>query len=122
VLAIRAISDYELPDSGGVLGRLSIRTHLDFGTLFYLSLLVVIGGMGYLALDRTRATLDSLFSQRVQTLANVAPPAWLPPRMDPTMCSPIKTTEQPPVPTHPGRHRTPTHASNGLSRTLQGGG
>jgi methyl-accepting chemotaxis protein len=55
-----------------ILGRLSIRTRLYFGTLFSLILLVVIGGMGYLALDRTRATLDSLFSQRVQTLTDVA--------------------------------------------------
>ena len=55
-----------------ILGRLSIRPRLYFGTLFSLILLVVIGGMGYLALDRTRATLDSLFSQRVQTLTDVA--------------------------------------------------
>ena len=54
------------------LGRLSIRTRLYFGTVFSLVLLVVIGGMGYLALDRTRDTLDSLFSQRVQTLTDVA--------------------------------------------------
>ncbi|MFN7856011.1 MAG: methyl-accepting chemotaxis protein [Acidovorax sp.] len=54
------------------LGRLSIRTRLYFGTLFSLILLVVIGGMGYLALDRTRDTLDTLFSQRVQTLTDVA--------------------------------------------------
>ncbi|MCO4094231.1 MAG: HAMP domain-containing protein [Acidovorax sp.] len=54
------------------LGRLSIRTRLYFGTVFSLILLVVIGGMGYLALDRTSNTLDTLFSQRVQTLTDVA--------------------------------------------------
>ncbi|WP_440107226.1 methyl-accepting chemotaxis protein [Acidovorax sp. BL-A-41-H1] len=54
------------------LGRLSIRTRLYFGTVFSLILLVVIGGMGYLALDRTSNTLDILFSQRVQTLTDVA--------------------------------------------------
>jgi len=54
------------------LGRLSIRTRLYFGTVFSLILLVMIGGMGYLALDRTRDTLDVLFVQRVQTLTDVA--------------------------------------------------
>lgn len=43
------------------LGRLSIRTRLYFGTIFSLVLLVVIGGLGYLALDRTRDTLQVLF-------------------------------------------------------------
>ena len=36
------------------LNRLSIRTRLYFGTVFSLVLLVVIGAMGYLALERTR--------------------------------------------------------------------
>ncbi|AVS87397.1 chemotaxis protein [Paracidovorax avenae] len=54
------------------LGRLSIRTRLYFGTIFSLVLLVVIGGLGYLALDRTRDTLQVLFSQRVQTLTDMA--------------------------------------------------
>jgi methyl-accepting chemotaxis protein len=35
------------------LNRLSIRTRLYFGTVFSLVLLVVIGAMGYLALERT---------------------------------------------------------------------
>ena len=54
------------------LNRLSIRTRLYFGTIFSLVLLVVIGAMGYMALERTRQTLDYLFSQRVQTLTDVA--------------------------------------------------
>ncbi|CAM3486990.1 methyl-accepting chemotaxis protein [Paracidovorax anthurii] len=54
------------------LGRLSIRTRLYFGTIFSLVLLVVIGAMGYLALDHTRDTLQVLFSQRVQTLTDMA--------------------------------------------------
>ena len=47
------------------LGRFSIRTRLYFGTVFSLILLIVIGAMGYVALDRTRGTLQELFSQRV---------------------------------------------------------
>ena len=54
------------------LGRLSIRARLYFGTIFSLILLIVIGGMGYVALDRTRATLHELFSQRVQTLTDMS--------------------------------------------------
>ena len=40
------------------LGRFSIRTRLYLGTVFSLILLVVIGAMGYVALDRTRGTLQ----------------------------------------------------------------
>ncbi len=54
------------------LGRFSIRTRLYFGTAFSLVLLVVIGAMGYVALDRTQATLQVLFSQRVQTLTDMS--------------------------------------------------
>ncbi|MDI4667400.1 Tar ligand binding domain-containing protein, partial [Xanthobacter autotrophicus] len=54
------------------LGRLSIRARLYFGTIFSLVLLVIIGGLGYLALDRTRDTLQELFAQRVQTLTDMA--------------------------------------------------
>ena len=54
------------------LGRFSIRTRLYFGTVFSLILLVVIGAMGYIALDRTRDTLQVLFSQRVQTLTDMS--------------------------------------------------
>ena len=54
------------------LGRFSIRTRLYFGTIFSLVLLVVIGGMGYVALDRTRGTLEILFAQRVQTLTDMS--------------------------------------------------
>eukprot|EP01041_Mallomonas_annulata_P018956 gene18956-38112_t len=54
------------------LGRFSIRTRLYFGTVFSLILLVVIGAMGYVALDRTRGTLQVLFSERVQTLTDMS--------------------------------------------------
>ena len=54
------------------LGRFSIRTRLYFGTVFSLVLLVVIGAMGYVALDRTRGTLQVLFSQRVQALTDMS--------------------------------------------------
>jgi len=54
------------------LGRLSIRARLYFGTVFSLVLLVIIGAMGFVALDRTRDTLQVLFSQRVQTLTDMA--------------------------------------------------
>ena len=50
-----------------VLGRLSIRARLYFGTAFSLALLVLVGGMGYVSLDRTRTTLQVLFAERVQT-------------------------------------------------------
>ena len=54
------------------LGRFSIRTRLYFGTVFSLILLIVIGAMGYVALDRTRGTLQVLFSERVQTLTDMS--------------------------------------------------
>lgn len=54
------------------LGRISIRTRLYFGTVFALVLLVIIGAMGYVALDRTRSTLQVLFSERVQTLTDMS--------------------------------------------------
>ncbi|PIF93432.1 HAMP domain-containing protein [Acidovorax sp. 62] len=54
------------------LNRLSIRTRLYFGTVFSLVLLVVIGAMGYMALERTRTTLEVLFTQRVQTLTDMS--------------------------------------------------
>ena len=55
-----------------LLGRLSIRARLYFGTGFALVLLIVIGAMGYVALDRTRGTLQELFSLRVQTLTDMS--------------------------------------------------
>jgi methyl-accepting chemotaxis protein len=54
------------------LSRFSIRTRLYFGTVFSLILLIVIGAMGYVALDRTRGTLQVLFSERVQTLTDMS--------------------------------------------------
>ncbi|MBN9341808.1 MAG: MCP four helix bundle domain-containing protein [Comamonadaceae bacterium] len=55
-----------------VLGRLSIRARLYFGTVFSLALLVLLGGMGYVSLDRTRTTLQVLFAERVQTLTDMS--------------------------------------------------
>lgn len=55
-----------------VLGSISIRTRLYFATIFSLILLVAIGAMGYIALDRTRSTLQVLFSERVQTLTDMS--------------------------------------------------
>ncbi len=55
-----------------VLGRLSIRARLYFGTVFSLALLVLLGSMGYVALDRTRTTLQVLFAERVQTLTDMS--------------------------------------------------
>ena len=54
------------------LSRFSIRTRLYFGMVFSLVLLIVIGGMGYFALDQTRGTLHVLFSERVQTLTDMS--------------------------------------------------
>ncbi len=54
------------------LGRFSIRTRLYFGTVFSLILLVVIGAMVYVALERTRGTLQELFAERVQTLTDMS--------------------------------------------------
>ena len=62
------------------LGRFSIRTRVYFGTVFSLILLVVIGAMVYVALDRTRGTLQELFAERVQTLTDMSElrhhPGW----------------------------------------------
>ena len=55
-----------------LLGRFSIRTRLYFGTVFSLVLLVLIGALGYVALDQTRATLKVLFDNQVQTLTEVS--------------------------------------------------
>ncbi|MCW5257429.1 HAMP domain-containing protein [Verminephrobacter aporrectodeae subsp. tuberculatae] len=52
--------------------RFSIRARLYFGTVFSLVLLLVIGAMGYVALDRTRDTLQGLLSQRVRTLTDMS--------------------------------------------------
>lgn len=56
----------------GLLGRFSIRTRLYFGTVFSLVLLVLVGALGYVALDRTRSTLQDLFANQVQTLTRVS--------------------------------------------------
>ncbi|HSV51041.1 MAG TPA: methyl-accepting chemotaxis protein [Burkholderiaceae bacterium] len=54
------------------LSRLSIRARLYFGTLFALALLVLIGAMGYWALDNTRGTVKVLIEQKVQVLTDIS--------------------------------------------------
>ncbi len=51
--------------------RSSIRTRLYFSTIFSLLLLTVVGAMGYLALDRARATLHELFARQVHALTEM---------------------------------------------------
>src|SRR5690606_12318844 len=48
-----------------------IRTRLYFSTIFSLLLLTVVGAMGYLALDRARATLHELFARQVHALTEM---------------------------------------------------
>jgi methyl-accepting chemotaxis protein len=54
-----------------ILGRLSIRARLYFSTGFALVLLLLIGVLGYWALDSTRATLKVLMEQKVQVLVDI---------------------------------------------------
>ncbi len=51
---------------------LSIRTRLYFAAVFSLLALVAVGALGYVGLDRTRDTVDALFTQHVQTLTDVS--------------------------------------------------
>jgi methyl-accepting chemotaxis protein len=55
-----------------ILKRMSIRARLYFSTVFALALLVLIGAMGYWALDDTRATLKVLMDQKVQVLTDIS--------------------------------------------------
>ncbi|QJY34398.1 HAMP domain-containing protein [Diaphorobacter sp. JS3050] len=55
-----------------VLGQLSIRARLYFATTFSLVLLTAVGALGYVALDRSRSTLQELFARQVQTLTDMA--------------------------------------------------
>ncbi len=55
-----------------VLGQLSIRARLYFATTFSLVLLTAVGALGYVALDRSRTTLQELFARQVQTLTDMA--------------------------------------------------
>ncbi|AVO43064.1 chemotaxis protein [Simplicispira suum] len=50
----------------------SIRTRLYFATVFSLLLLVGVGLLGYVGLDRTRDTVTVLFKQHVQTLTDMS--------------------------------------------------
>ena len=50
----------------------SIRTRLYFATVFSLLLLVGVGLLGYVGLDRTRDTVAVLFKQHVQTLTDMS--------------------------------------------------
>ncbi|MGP1628874.1 MAG: methyl-accepting chemotaxis protein [Giesbergeria sp.] len=51
---------------------MSIRTRLYFSAAFSLLLLVAVGALGYVGLDRTRDTVSLLFNQHVQTLTDVS--------------------------------------------------
>ncbi len=53
------------------LGQTSIRTRLYAATVFSLLLLVVVGAMGYLSLNRARLTMHELFAREVQTLTSM---------------------------------------------------
>ncbi len=54
-----------------VLNRLSIRARLYFSMVFSLLALLMIGAMGYGALDSTRSTMKALLTQKVPTLIDV---------------------------------------------------
>ena len=54
-----------------VLGRTSIRTRLYAATAFSLVLLVIVGAIGYGALDRARSTVHELFASQVRTLTDM---------------------------------------------------
>jgi len=51
---------------------LSIRTRLYFATAFSLLLLVAVGALAYVGLERTRDTVAMLFDQHVQTLTDIS--------------------------------------------------
>ncbi|APW39890.1 chemotaxis protein [Rhodoferax koreense] len=51
--------------------RLSIRARLYFSMVFSLLALVLIGAMGYVALDSTRGTMTELLTQKVPALTDV---------------------------------------------------
>ena len=53
------------------LNRLSIRTRLYLGTLFSLVMLLVVGGLGYGALDSTQRQVQEVFSRKVQVLSDM---------------------------------------------------
>src|SRR5690606_30013606 len=50
----------------------SIRTRLYFATVFSLLLLVGVGMLGYVGLNRTRDTVSVLFQQQVRTLTDMS--------------------------------------------------
>lgn len=52
--------------------NMSIKSRLYCGTLFCLAMLVVIGAAGFYALEQTRATVEDVFTTRVQTLADIS--------------------------------------------------
>lgn len=52
--------------------NMSIKSRLYCGTLFCLTMLVVIGAAGFYALEQTRATVEDVFTTRVQTLTDIS--------------------------------------------------
>ena len=52
--------------------NLSIKSRLYCGTLFCLTMLLIIGGAGFYALEQTRTTVEEVFATRVQTLTDIS--------------------------------------------------
>ncbi|MBF6631271.1 MAG: MCP four helix bundle domain-containing protein [Comamonas sp.] len=52
--------------------NLSIKSRLYCGTLFCLSMLLLVGGTGFYALEQTRSTVEDVFATRVQTLTDIS--------------------------------------------------
>ena len=53
------------------LNKLSIRTRLYLGTLFSLVMLLLVGGLGYVALETTHRQVQDVFSSKVQVLSDM---------------------------------------------------
>ena len=53
------------------LNKLSIRTRLYLGTLFSLVMLLLVGGLGYVALETTHRKVQDVFSSKVQVLSDM---------------------------------------------------
>ena len=53
------------------LNKLSIRARLYMGTLFSLVMLLLVGGLGYVALETTHRQVQEVFSSKVQVLSDM---------------------------------------------------
>ena len=53
------------------LHKLSIRTRLYLGTLFSLVMLLLVGGLGYVALETTHRQVQDVFTSKVQVLSDM---------------------------------------------------